>query len=263
MKKLLVALLLSTMLVGASAAQARQPMTAYATTDTTPDGADYTYDPIEPFNRAVFVFNKYVDMLLIKPVAKTYKYVLPSPVRTGVHNFLGNLASPVSLLNELLQGDFAGADIVVRRFVMNTIFGFGGVIDAADMHGVHAIAREDFGQTLGHWGVGAGPYIVLPILGPSNLRDVTGRVVDIFTDPLNLWAMGQDEDWLPITRAILSGIDTRVSLLGPYDDIMNNSVDPYSSFRSIYTQNRTYAIGDRQYTEGGAMDAYTMTESAE
>jgi phospholipid-binding lipoprotein MlaA len=257
--------LLSALLVLALAApaMAREPSSAYSTMNADTDASTYVYDPIEPFNRSVFIFNKYVDMLLIKPVAQGYKWVTPYPVRTGIHNFLGNLAAPVSLLNELLQGDWNGADIVVRRFVMNTIFGMGGFIDAAEMHGVGPIPREDFGQTLGAWGVGTGPYIVLPIIGPSNLRDVTGRVIDIFTDPLNLWAIREDNDWVPISRAILSGIDTRASLLGPYDDIMKNSVDPYSSFRSIYNQNRTFAVGDQVYKEGGAMDAYTMTESAE
>ncbi|HEY1097259.1 MAG TPA: VacJ family lipoprotein [Alphaproteobacteria bacterium] len=262
MKKIIFLLSAVAMLGLSAQVEAREPSSAYTTMQADSDTATYTYDPLEPFNRSVFWFNKYVDMLLIKPVAQGYKWAVPYPVRTGVHNFLGNLAAPVSFLNEILQGDFAGADIVIRRFVMNTLFGMGGFIDAAEMHGVGPIAREDFGQTLGAWGVGPGPYLVLPIIGPSNLRDVTGRVVDIFTDPLNLWAMDQNHDWIPISRAILSGIDTRASLLGPYDDIMKNSVDPYSSFRSIYSQNRSFAVGDRVYTEGGAMDDYTMTESA-
>jgi phospholipid-binding lipoprotein MlaA len=226
------------------------------------DASAYTYDPLEPFNRSVFVFNKYVDMLLIKPVAKGYKWALPSPVRTGIYNFLTHLSSPVSFINELLQGDLAGADIVLRRFVVNSILGVGGLMDAAEMHGLGPIAREDFGQTLGVWGVGSGPYLVLPILGPSNARDLTGRVVDIFLDPLNVWAISQDHDWIPWTRAIVGGIDTRARLLGPFDDMMYRSVDPYSSFRSMYSQNRTYQIGDRVYKEGGAVvDAYGMTEN--
>jgi phospholipid-binding lipoprotein MlaA len=257
MKKILI--MMSAVLVLGMASASAQAPDAYRTQR---DASMYTYDPLEPFNRSVFVFNKYVDMLLIKPVAKGYKWILPSPVRTGVYNFLTNLASPVSFINELLQGDLAGADIVLRRFVVNSILGVGGVMDAAEMHGLGPIPREDFGQTLGVWGVGPGPYLVVPILGPSNLRDLTGRVVDIFTDPVNLWAINQDKDWIPWTRAIVGGIDTRARLLGPYDDIMNNSVDPYSSFRSMYSQNRTYAVGDRVYKEGGAvMDTYSMTEN--
>jgi phospholipid-binding lipoprotein MlaA len=255
MKKILF-LLSAVLVLGVSA-----PSHAQDDYKTQRDATVYTYDPLEPFNRSVFVFNKYVDMLLIKPVAKGYKWVLPSPVRTGVYNFLNNLSSPVSFINELLQGDLAGADIVLRRFVVNTILGVGGVMDAAEMHGLGPIPREDFGQTLGVWGVGAGPYLVLPIIGPSNARDLTGRVVDIFADPLNMWAINHDHEWIPVTRAIVGGIDTRARLLGPYDDIMNNSVDPYSSFRSIYSQNRNYAVGDVVYKEGGALDTYSMTEN--
>lgn len=225
----------------------------------TADEAVAYADPLEPFNRSVFAFNKYFDLIILRPLAQGYGY-LPSFVRTGVHNFLMNLGAPVSLLNELLQGDFAGADIVTRRFVMNTLLGWGGFVDAAEMHGVGPIPREDFGQTLAVWGVGPGPYLVLPIIGPSNLRDLTGRVVDVVTDPWNLWANSQDANWIPITRAVITAIDTRSILMGPYDDIMNNSVDPYSTFRGMYTQNRTYAIRDRIYQEGGAMDVYTATE---
>lgn len=220
----------------------------------------YYSDPIEPFNRAVFTFNKYFDMVILRPLAYGYKNYLPGFAQTGIHNFLVNLLSPVTLLNELLQGDLHGADIVTRRFFVNTILGWGGFVDAAEMHGLNPIPREDFGQTLGVWGVGAGPYLVLPIIGPSNLRDLTGRIVDVVVDPWNLWATNVDENWIPITRGAITAIDTRAILMEPYDDIMKNSVDPYSSFRSIYSQNRTYAIRDRIYQEGGAMDVYTMTE---
>ena len=222
--------------------------------------AQYYSDPLEPFNRAVFGFNKYFDMVILRPLAYGYKNYLPNFVQTGTHNVLSNLMSPVSLLNELLQGDITGANIVAWRFVTNTILGVGGLVDVADYAGRPSIPREDFGQTLGHYGVGAGPYLVLPIIGPSNLRDVSGRVVDIFTDPLNLYAMNTEKDWIMWTRAGLTGIDTRAILLEPYDDIMENSVDPYSSFRSVYSQNRTYAIRDRIYQEGGVMDAYTAGE---
>lgn len=218
------------------------------------------YDPIEPFNRAVFTFNKYFDMVLLRPLAYGYKNYLPGFAQTGVHNFLSNLMSPVSLLNELLQGDIRGANIVAWRFVTNTILGVGGLVDVADYAGRPAIPREDFGQTLGYYGVGAGPYLVLPIIGPSNLRDLTGRVVDVFTDPLNLYAMNTDKDWILWTRAGLTAVDTRAILLEPYDDVMKSSVDPYSSFRSMYSQNRTYAIRDRIYQEGGAMDVYSNAE---
>ena len=135
------------------------------------------------------------------------------------------------------------------------------MVDVADHVGRPAVPREDFGQTLGYYGVGAGPYLVLPIIGPSNLRDTAGRVVDVFTDPLNLYAMaGDSRDWILWTRAGLTVVDTRAQLMGPIDDVINNSVDPYSTFRSAYSQNRKYAVRNRVYQTGGAMDAYSMTE---
>ncbi len=221
-------------------------------------GSDVS-DPLEPFNRAVFNFNMFFDQILIRPLARGYQY-LPDFVQDGTHNFLSNLMSPVSMVNELLQGDVTGFNIVTWRFVTNTILGVGGLFDVADHVGRPAIPREDFGQTLGHYGVGAGPYLVLPIIGPSNLRDAGGRVVDIFTDPLNLYAMNTERDWILYTRAGLTIVDTRAQLMAPLDDVINNSVDPYSTFRSAYSQNRRYAIRDHVYQAGGALDSYSMTE---
>ncbi len=218
-------------------------------------------DPLEPFNRAVFNFNMFVDQLLIRPVARGYQH-LPGFVQDGTHNFLTNLMSPVSMLNELLQGDLTGFNITAWRFVTNTILGVGGLVDVADYAGRPAIAREDFGQTLGHYGVGEGPYLVLPIVGPSNARDAAGRIVDVFTDPLNLYAMADaNREWILWTRAGLTVVDTRAQLMDTLDDAINNSVDPYSTFRSAYTQNRRYAVRDRIYHEGGAMDLYSQTEN--
>ena len=223
----------------------------------------YYSDPLEPFNRAVFGFNTYFDRYLLRPAARGYQH-LPGFVQTGTHNFLSNLMSPVSMFNELLQGDLTGFNITTWRFITNTILGVGGLVDVADNVGRAPIPREDFGQTLGYYGVGAGPYLVLPILGPSNVRDLTGRVVDIVTDPLNLYAWNTDRNWIPITRGVLTAVDTRSQLMGPYDDIMHNSVDPYSSFRSVYSQNRAYAVRHHVYETGGAMDdAYTMTENTD
>jgi ABC-type transporter lipoprotein component MlaA len=121
------------------------------------------YDPIEPFNRAVFRFNNVVDMLLLEPASKVYTRVLPPPARTGIGNFLSNLRSPLSFANELLQLDFKGAGTVASRFIINTLAGWGGVFDPAERTGLVA-SEEDFGQTLAVWGVSDGPYLVLPLL---------------------------------------------------------------------------------------------------
>lgn len=238
---------------------ARPAHATYADPYAETRGNRYYSDPLEPFNRAVFGFNRFFDRVLLRPVAKGYQR-LPGFVQTGTHNFLGNLLAPVSFLNEVLQGDLTGANITLWRFTTNTILGAGGLVDVADMVGRGPIPREDFGQTLGHYGVGTGPYLVLPLLGPSNLRDFSGSIVDIFTDPLNLYAIHDDQDWIPITRSVVGAIDSRARIMDVYDDL-NNSVDPYSSFRSAYSQNRAYAVRDRVYEEGGAMDLYSMTES--
>lgn len=149
-------------------------------------------DPLEPFNRAVFQFNHYTDMLVVKPITQVYVNLLPDFLRQGVHNFLTNLNTPVVLANELLQWDWHGIDVVTKRFAINSTVGMAGLFDAADYHGIEALPAEDFGQTLGKWGIGQGPYIVLPLLGPSNLRDATGFVVDMFLDPVNWWGWDND-----------------------------------------------------------------------
>ncbi len=215
-----------------------------------------TYDPLEGFNRAVFQFNRYADMLVIKPITQTYVRFLPEAFRVGIHNFLANLNTPVILANELLQLDWHGANIVAQRFLINTTVGMGGLFDAAEYHGISRPSREDFGQTLGKWGVGKGPYLVLPLMGPSNLRDATGLVVDMFLDPLNWWAWDQDEKELLYARAALRVIDARAGLLGPYDDLLEQSIDPYTTVKSAYIQNRAQAVRDQNSTHTIHKDTY-------
>ena len=201
-------------------------------------------DPLEPFNRAVFQFNRYTDMLVIKPITQVYVNILPEFVRVGIHNFLTNLNTPVVLANELLQWDLNGANIVTQRFLINSTVGMGGLFDAAAHHGIDRPAAEDFGQTLGKWGIGQGPYIVLPLLGPSNLRDATGFVVDIFLDPVNWWGWNNDEEGVLYARTALRVVDARAGLLGPYDDLLEQSIDPYTTVKSAYIQNRAELIRD-------------------
>ena len=201
-------------------------------------------DPLEPVNRAIFTFNDVLDTILIRPLAIAYHFVFPEPVREGVHNALGNLKAPIVLANELLQGDFEGADVVTRRFVFNTTLGLGGLIDVAEMHGLPANDPEDFGQTLASWGVGSGPYLVLPVLGPSNMRDVVGDVVDGIADPWNAYARSHDGDEFMIGRSVLTALDKRSRNLKTYDDLKESSVDLYATMRSIYDQRREILISD-------------------
>ncbi|WP_158044160.1 MlaA family lipoprotein [Skermanella pratensis] len=200
-------------------------------------------DPLEGFNRAIFGFNEGTDILLIRPVADIYRGILPNPVRNGIRNFLRNLRSPLTIANELLQGDWNGAEVATKRFLVNTTVGIGGLMDVAADHGLEYQA-EDFGQTLAVWGVPEGPYLVLPLLGPSNFRDTTGIAAEAFGDPVNLWAANTDRDGIPIGRAIAGGIDTRSRLIEPIDDLRRNSLDYYASLRSLYRQNRINEISD-------------------
>ncbi len=197
-------------------------------------------DPLEGINRGIYKFNDVADKAVIKPVAGAYKAVLPSPVRSGVNNFFGNLSTFVSVINDILQFKFDKAAEGAGRFVINTTFGIAGLVDVASMDGIEQ-RKEDFGQTLGHWGVGSGPYIVLPFLGPSNIRDTTGLVVDSMAfDPL-----GYVDD--PATRNsayALKFLDKRAQLLPGSDLLDEAALDPYAFMRDAYSQRRQSQIHD-------------------
>jgi phospholipid-binding lipoprotein MlaA len=198
-------------------------------------------DPIEPANRAIFDFNRGADRYVIKPVTGAYRAVTTQDMRDGVHNFLQNLRSPVIFANDVLQGQAIRASQTFARFVINSTLGVVGFGDPAAQLGIDA-HDEDFGQTLAVWGVGEGPYLMLPILGPSNPRDVTGKVADFFLDPINWWAGNTDRDWVPMTRAVVTGIDARDQLWNVLDDLERTSVDYYAAIRSLYRQRRNDEI---------------------
>ncbi len=197
-------------------------------------------DPLESWNRQIFAMNKSFDHALLKPAAETYVEVVPEPARQGVHNFLTNLDSPVTFTNDLLQGEFTLATQTVGRFGLNSTVGLGGLVDVATPAGI-PYHSADFGQTLGVWGVGDKPYLVLPLLGPDNPRDLAGQIADIFADPLmylNLrsytyWVMGRDGTEI---------LDTRSGNLDMLDQLERSSVDEYASVRSLYKQFRNAHI---------------------
>jgi phospholipid-binding lipoprotein MlaA len=198
-------------------------------------------DPIEPFNRAMFAFNKQMDGMFLRPAAVIYKSVLPKPVQNSVHNVLSNLRSPVVLANDLLQGEMDRAGNTAGRFVINTTVGVLGVWDAAAYMGIEGHS-EDFGQTFGAWGVGEGFYIVLPFLGPSNPRDVVGLATEYFVDPFNIWARNDEvEGWI-LARALVTGVDFRARNLETIDELERTSLDYYVAVRSLYRQRRADAI---------------------
>ncbi|MDA0661993.1 MAG: VacJ family lipoprotein [Proteobacteria bacterium] len=205
-------------------------------------------DPIEPFNRAIFSLNKGLDAVLFKPAATLYRDALPQTLRDGIRNFLNNLKSPVILANNLLQGDFDAAIVTVSRFTTNTIIGLGGFGNPAGDLGAK-FRDEDFGQTLAVWGVGEGPYLVLPIFGPSNPRDTTGLVVDTLIDPVNMWADNTDRGAVQVVRTLVRGLDERSRYLKTLDDLEKSSLDFYVTMRSLYRQLRNDSIRN-----GGSYD---------
>lgn len=193
-------------------------------------------DPWEGFNRAMFSFNDTLDRYALKPVARGYKVIMPNILEAGVSNFFGNLSDVGSMLNNLLQlkGNAAGQDL--GRVLFNTTVGLGGIIDVATPMGLPE-HNEDFGQTLGYWGVNTGPYLVLPLLGPSNVRDGIGLIPDSMVDPV-----GEVD---PIrTRNQLYGlriIDTRASLLAA-EELLTG--DRYTAMRDAYLQRREFLVND-------------------
>jgi phospholipid-binding lipoprotein MlaA len=198
-------------------------------------------DPYEPMNRYFFEVNQFLDEILLKPFAGWYHLAMPDPAEDGVRNFLRNLKSPVYLANDLFQGELGRAGTTAARFVINSTIGIGGLIDVASMMDLKH-HEEDFGQTLAVWGSSEGPYLHLPILGPSNPRDATGRLVDYALDPLTWVGYVYDVSYINTARAGLETIDTRARNLEAIDELKKGSVDFYATVRSLYRQRRNDLI---------------------
>jgi len=196
-------------------------------------------DPLEPFNRGVTTFNDNLDKYALKPVAETYQDYLPSPVRAAVGNFFSNVSDVYSAANNLLQGKPSRAVEDTMRVAINSVLGIGGLIDIATPAGLPKY-KEDFGQTLGVWGVPSGPYLVLPLFGPSNVRDASGMVVDRFMDPtfyIAPWYAG-------LSVSAVRVVDGRAQLLGASNLIEAAALDKYAFLRDSYLQRRQYLIYD-------------------
>lgn len=197
-------------------------------------------DPYEDFNRQVFAFNDGLDRAIIKPVAEGYRSVTTSSVREGVGNFSANLGEPLTAVNHALQGNVADAGASLGRFLINSTVGLAGVLDAASALGIRR-TREDFGQTLGSWGVTPGPYLVLPLIGPTTPRDLTGLGADLALNPLNYPRFENDE----ATRAatfLLWGLNARADALDATDEL-SRQIDPYTTVRRLYGRTRAADIG--------------------
>lgn len=199
------------------------------------------YDPFEPMNRKIFAFNMGFDKVILRPAAVAYRAVLPMGVREANTNFLDNLESPVIFLNDLLQLKPARAGNTLARFGINTFVGFLGFFDPAEAMGIE-YHDEDFAQTLGHYGVSSGPYLMLPFLGPLPPRDTAGFVVDIFTDPMTyiLW----ERRTLAIALFATDTVDVRHQFLDQTDELERSSVDYYAAIRSLYMQRMDALIHD-------------------
>ncbi len=205
-------------------------------------------DPWERFNRGVYKFNDALDRAIVKPVTKGYVRVVPSPIRTGVTNFFANLQTPTVMINDALQGKFLAAGNDLGRFLLNSTVGLGGILDPATPAGL-ARNEEDFGQTLGHWGVHPGPFVELPILGPSDVRDTASRVVDTYTNPRQYIK----NTYVSYGLYLPYLIDKRASLL-PLDETLQNVYDPYAFIRDAYLQRRAYLVSDGKSNEEPLVD---------
>ena len=198
-------------------------------------------DPLEGVNRGVFALNNALDTVIINPICRVYNAILPDFFRDGVRNFMRNVSSPILVGNELLQGDIKQAGVSTARFIINTTAGIGGLVDVAEGQGLH-YADADFGQTLGVWGFGPGFYIVVPVIGPTSLRDGVGTLADGYADPIRLWSVNTDHRWVYYTRVGVDGLDQRARIMKAMNDLRRNSLDYYAAVRSAYAQKRNSMV---------------------
>ena len=209
-------------------------------------------DCFENLNRATFKFNLALDGVIFEPIAKAYR-VLPSPVRSGTSNVLDNISALVTIPNNILQGELKKAGVNAGRFLVNTTLGVVGLFDVAQSMGFSKYEKEDYGQTFGVWGMGAGCYLVLPVLGPSTVRDTAGSFINVMGgDPYyNVSTHGNNQyldksDYM-LTKT-LTAVDFRSKTIDSFDNLEKNSIDFYASVRSLYLQNRQRKINNTNAT---------------
>jgi phospholipid-binding lipoprotein MlaA len=203
-------------------------------------------DCFETLNRGMFAFNQALDNVIFEPVAKGYRYI-PSPIRTGTSNTLSNLSNLITIPNNLLQGDVKMAGVNTIRFVLNTTLGILGIWDPAQVLGFEKKEKEDYGQTLGSWGIGPGCYLILPVLGPSTVRDAVGTFANfVGGDPWYNVTVTNDTNYFKesdyYSTRITSGVDYRAKNIESFDNLEKNSIDFYASIRSLYLQDRQQRI---------------------
>jgi phospholipid-binding lipoprotein MlaA len=222
------------------------------------------WDPLEPANRVSYKITDTADTYALRPVAKGYNKVVPDPVQTSVGNFFANVGQPVTMVNSLLQLKWGKFNQSLGRFLINTTAGLGGLFDVASKLDV-AHPQEDFGQTLGYWGIGPGVYLYIPFLGPSDGRDAIGRVADVYSNPITyldeIDTIDDHYAWLPYVLYGVKAINLRASLLG-FDQTLEQQFDPYVFLRGYYLEKRLQAVHDGHVPErlkGGDND-YPLPE---
>jgi phospholipid-binding lipoprotein MlaA len=200
-------------------------------------------DPFESANRVFYAVNDGLDIVLLRPLAVTYRAAVPGVVRRPVGNALSNLNNPVIFANDVMQGKPGRAGNTAMRLLVNTTLGVGGLFDVAGHNGFPA-HDNDFGLTLALWGVPSGPFLFLPVLGPSNPRDATGFGVDIALDPITWPSNGGGFNAFRISRSVLDAVDTREKALDVTQSIKRTSLDPYATYRSLYQQHRQSVVDE-------------------
>lgn len=229
-----------------------------------------TNDPLEPTNRVIYAFNNGLDTVILRPAAQAYRFLIPPPVRGGIHNVLSNLATPVQLSNDMLEGKPRRAGDTTMRFVINTTVGVLGVFDLAKDWG-YPDHDADFGMTLALWGLPSGPFLFLPVFGPSDPRDAIGLGVNVAMDPFTWVGRGAAVRALDWSRFAITGLDQRERRLDDIDSVKKTALDPYATFRSLYRQNRQAKIEDARndrratipvwFPQSGTRDTVTYSPS--
>lgn len=236
-----------------SSAIASDEVNADAPVDADVYNADKTPDPWQSYNRFMFGVNDKVDRALLKPLAIAYRAVTPDPVETGVSNVFSNVGEVPTAINSLLQGNVRGVGRSSGRFLVNSTLGIAGIFDVAKYMSLERADREDFGQTLGVWGFGSGPYVVLPFFGPSTLRDGLARPVDWYTDPLTYIDHVRTDN---VVRG-MSLLNVRAQILPLEDNIRG---DKYVFVRDVYLQRREYLINDGMVIDDFGVDTFDDDE---
>ena len=203
-------------------------------------------DCFESFNRGIFAFNQGLDKVIFKPLAKGYR-VLPKPIRSGTSNIISNLGNVVTIPNNILQGQIMDASMNSLRLIINTTLGIAGIFDVASYYGIQKLEKEDYGQTLGTWGVGEGCYFILPVLGPTTVRDSIGSLANVVGgDAWYNMTVANDTQYFNeadyYLSRVVSGVDFRAKNLESFDSLENTSIDLYASIRSLYLQDRQRKI---------------------